>query len=231
MIGPIGHVLKVDDLYVSDSIKFPFALTENLQEARIITVWSDFQETYDSLLKNRYLPCDHEVLRTFVIAGKVKILSIHPQDFIDTPFDYGKRTEELDKLFDNYSENKQFINQIGNLVSSWHTEVPARADFSRRLLKAKVLEGIHDADNNHCHDGEDVFRWLKLRFETSLSDLPTSIQKLGIDVFEDESRLIRWLFHPLPILKNKAPFDIMQEDGGIDEIEKILIRIAHGVFS
>jgi putative toxin-antitoxin system antitoxin component (TIGR02293 family) len=50
-------------------------------------------------------------------------------------------------------------------------------------------------------------------------------------LFGDEEKALLWLRSPLPALGGRLPWDYLDTDIGVERIEDLLGRIAHGVFS
>lgn len=55
--------------------------------------------------------------------------------------------------------------------------------------------------------------------------------KHGFSVFEDSQKFAHWLKKPNGALNGKIPADIIHTKDGIKEVDKILGRIEHGIFS
>jgi putative toxin-antitoxin system antitoxin component (TIGR02293 family) len=51
----------------------------------------------------------------------------------------------------------------------------------------------------------------------------------AIAVFGDEKKATHWLSTPLPLLKNRAPQDLLETDEGVKVVEQILTRIEHNI--
>lgn len=54
---------------------------------------------------------------------------------------------------------------------------------------------------------------------------------LAVDVFEDQQAAVEWLKSPQRALDNAIPLDIAVTDIGAREVEALLGRIEHGVYS
>ena len=54
---------------------------------------------------------------------------------------------------------------------------------------------------------------------------------LAVDVFEDQGAATEWLKSPQRALNNAVPVDIATTDIGAREVEALLGRIEHGVYS
>lgn len=57
------------------------------------------------------------------------------------------------------------------------------------------------------------------------------IGALAIDVLEDEQRAISWLKRPQIGLGGRTPLALLTTDIGRDQVEKLLLRIEHGVYT
>jgi len=57
------------------------------------------------------------------------------------------------------------------------------------------------------------------------------IVALAEEVFEQEDRARRWLREPQRGLGGRVPFDLLRTEAGAREVEDLLGRIEHGVFS
>jgi putative toxin-antitoxin system antitoxin component (TIGR02293 family) len=53
----------------------------------------------------------------------------------------------------------------------------------------------------------------------------------GVAVFDDEHKASHWLSTPLPLLKNRAPSELLNSDEGIRRVDEILTRIEDNIFS
>ena len=54
---------------------------------------------------------------------------------------------------------------------------------------------------------------------------------LAIDVLEDEAAAVHWLKRPQIGLGGRIPLTMLTTDPGRDQVEKLLLRIEHGVYS
>jgi len=57
------------------------------------------------------------------------------------------------------------------------------------------------------------------------------IVALAEDVFEGKKEALEWLNSPQYGLDGRVPFDMLQTDAGVREVEELLIRIDYGVIS
>lgn len=72
------------------------------------------------------------------------------------------------------------------------------------------------------------------KFNTSLSeriiDL-ANIYSYGYEVFEDESRFNQWMFRSNRALGGQAPYDLIDNQFGREEVRDIIGRLDYGVYS
>jgi len=57
------------------------------------------------------------------------------------------------------------------------------------------------------------------------------IGALAIEVLEDEARAVSWLKRPQIGLGGRTPLELLTTDVGRDQVEKLLLRIEHGVYT
>jgi putative toxin-antitoxin system antitoxin component (TIGR02293 family) len=57
------------------------------------------------------------------------------------------------------------------------------------------------------------------------------IGALAIEVLEDEARAVGWLKRPQIGLGGRTPLGLLTTDVGRDQVEKLLLRIEHGVYT
>ncbi|NII28584.1 DUF2384 domain-containing protein [Pseudoflavitalea sp. X16] len=72
------------------------------------------------------------------------------------------------------------------------------------------------------------------KFNTSLSERIIDLANLysyGYEVFEDENRFNQWMFRPNSALGGQAPYDLIDNQFGREEVRDIIGRIAYGVYS
>lgn len=72
------------------------------------------------------------------------------------------------------------------------------------------------------------------KFNTTLSERILSVADVysyGYEVFEDADRFNSWMLSPIRALSGKAPYEIMDNQFGREEVRNIIGRIAYGVFS
>jgi putative toxin-antitoxin system antitoxin component (TIGR02293 family) len=72
------------------------------------------------------------------------------------------------------------------------------------------------------------------KFSASLSEKILSVADVysyGYEVFEDVERFNSWMLSPIRALGGKAPYEIMDNQFGREEVKNIIGRIEHGVYS
>ena len=72
------------------------------------------------------------------------------------------------------------------------------------------------------------------KFSPSLTERILSLADIysyGYDVFDDESHFNQWMFKPNRALGGKAPYDIIDNQFGREEVKNIIGRIDYGVYS
>lgn len=72
------------------------------------------------------------------------------------------------------------------------------------------------------------------KFSPSLTERIISLADIysyGYDVFEDEAAFNQWMFKPSAALGGKAPYDIIDNQFGREEVKNIIGRIDYGVYS
>jgi putative toxin-antitoxin system antitoxin component (TIGR02293 family) len=57
------------------------------------------------------------------------------------------------------------------------------------------------------------------------------IVALAVEVLEDDARAVSWLKRDQVGLGGRTPLSLLATDAGRDEVEKLLLRIEHGVYS
>lgn len=72
------------------------------------------------------------------------------------------------------------------------------------------------------------------KFAAGLSEKIVSLADIysyGYEVFEDKTRFNQWIFKPNQALGGKAPYDILGNQFGREEVRNIIGRIDYGVYS
>ncbi|MGB3342897.1 MAG: MbcA/ParS/Xre antitoxin family protein [Aequorivita sp.] len=72
------------------------------------------------------------------------------------------------------------------------------------------------------------------KFSDHISERIIAVAELysfGYEVFEDKDNFNQWMFAPNQALSNTAPFDLMDNQFGREEIRNLIGRIAYGVYS
>lgn len=57
------------------------------------------------------------------------------------------------------------------------------------------------------------------------------VTALAREVLGDDDKAGRWLRDPVPALDNAVPIDLVDTEAGSRDVEMILMRIAHGIYS
>jgi putative toxin-antitoxin system antitoxin component (TIGR02293 family) len=72
------------------------------------------------------------------------------------------------------------------------------------------------------------------RLDSVTSDRLFRVARIGalaIEVLEDEARALNWLKRPQIGLGGRTPLSLLVTDVGCAEVEKLLLRIEHGVYA
>lgn len=72
------------------------------------------------------------------------------------------------------------------------------------------------------------------KFNAALSERIISLADIysyGYEVFDDEERFNRWMFKPNKALNGQAPYELMDNQFGREEIKNLIGRIDYGVYS
>lgn len=57
------------------------------------------------------------------------------------------------------------------------------------------------------------------------------IYSYGFTVFEDEEKFKSWMFRPVKALGGKAPYDVIDNQFGREEVRNLIGRIEYGIYS
>jgi putative toxin-antitoxin system antitoxin component (TIGR02293 family) len=80
-------------------------------------------------------------------------------------------------------------------------------------------------------------RTMERRRESKKAPRPLEVQRAQkldviwrelIGLFTPENA-IYWLKHPVPVLENRRPLDVMAEDGGLDRVGEVVGRMSWGI--
>ena len=113
-----------------------------------------------------------------------------------------------------------------------------RLGFSKQDLEA--LKSRTDLDYDKLSKALSVTRATLInkkgseKFSSSLSEKIMSLADLysyGYDVFEDEAKFNQWMFRPNKALGGQAPYDVIDNQFGREEVKNIIGRIDYGVYS
>ena len=72
------------------------------------------------------------------------------------------------------------------------------------------------------------------KFKSNLSEKIVELADIysyGFSVFEDEEKFNEWIFRPNKALGERAPFDILHNSFGREEVKNLIGRIEYGVYS
>ena len=72
------------------------------------------------------------------------------------------------------------------------------------------------------------------KFSPTLSERIMSLADIysyGYEVFEDEAKFNQWMFSPNHALGGKAPYDVIDNQFGREEVKNIIGRIDYGIYS
>jgi putative toxin-antitoxin system antitoxin component (TIGR02293 family) len=51
----------------------------------------------------------------------------------------------------------------------------------------------------------------------------------AVAVFGDENKAAQWLSTPLALFANRSPSQVLEDEGGIEAVDRILTRIEHNI--
>jgi putative toxin-antitoxin system antitoxin component (TIGR02293 family) len=118
------------------------------------------------------------------------------------------------------------------------------ADLVRQGIPARALKSFAETLKLNLTDIAQVVHIPRRTLERRIADnarlrTPESerVVRLGRiyakarDVFEDGEEAARWLIEPLESFAGKTPLELSSTEPGAREVEQILGRIEHGVFS
>lgn len=88
---------------------------------------------------------------------------------------------------------------------------------------ARIL-GIHPRTMERRRAGVKSLRPLEAQRDVKLRKIWRELTAL----FTPENA-IAWLKNPLPVLDNRAPVDVMSEDGGLDRVLDVIGRMVWGI--
>ena len=88
---------------------------------------------------------------------------------------------------------------------------------------AQIL-GVHPRTIERRRGIRKVTRALEAQREEKL----LRIWRELIELFTPENA-IHWLKHPVPVLEDRRPVDVMTEDGGLDRVLEVIGRMSWGI--
>jgi putative toxin-antitoxin system antitoxin component (TIGR02293 family) len=151
-----------------------------------------------------------------------------------------------------YASNKR---QISNGINNWvilhgTSKKPEsrmtsfeKIDIIREGISKKDLEHLKektDLDYNQLSKVLSVARATLInkkgsaKFDMVLSERIVGVADIysyGYEVFEDENRFNNWIFRSNQALGGQAPYDLLDNQFGRDEVKSLIGRIDYGVYS
>lgn len=118
-----------------------------------------------------------------------------------------------------------------------------KMEVTREGISKKALEELKDKagfDYDQLSEVLGVARTTLLnkkgaqKFPLGLSEKIMSLADLysfGYEIFGDQEEFNRWVFQPLPALGGQAPYALLDNQYGREEVKNIIGRIAYGVYS
>lgn len=118
-----------------------------------------------------------------------------------------------------------------------------KMEVTRQGISKKALEELKEKagfDYDQLSEVLQVARTTLLnkkgaeKFPLSLSEKIMSLADLysfGYEVFGDRNAFNSWIFQPLPALGGQAPYALLDNQFGREEVKNIIGRIAYGVYS
>lgn len=104
-----------------------------------------------------------------------------------------------------------------------------------------LQEQIHQDDEVFfdIQEGKRGLNAVNVKLDTSFSEnntlqnnkTLTALYQHGNSVFEDPLKFERWLNKPNGALNGETPANLIETEAGIKQVDKILGRIEHGIFS
>jgi len=106
--------------------------------------------------------------------------------------------------------------------------VPRTPDLSVEdalgVAEVAHILGVHPRTIERRRGMRKVARPLEVQREEKLHRLWREL----IELFTPENA-IHWLKHPVPVLENRRPVDVMAEDGGLDRVLEVIGRMSWGI--
>lgn len=118
-----------------------------------------------------------------------------------------------------------------------------KIDIIREGISKKDLEHLKektDLDYNQLSKVLSVARATLInkkgaaKFDMVLSERIVGVADIysyGYEIFEDENRFNEWIFRPNQALGGQAPYDLLDNQYGREEVKNLIGRIAYGVYS
>ncbi|MGZ8537675.1 MAG: type II RES/Xre toxin-antitoxin system antitoxin [Flavisolibacter sp.] len=149
-----------------------------------------------------------------------------------------------------YKPGSSFLKYPSNPVMIAHSDKPEsrmttmeKMDVTNEGISKKNLEQLKEKaglDYDQLVHILDVSRTTLIgkkpneRFTTGLSEKIMSLADIysyGYEVFGDNKEFNAWIFQAIPALGGKAPFDILNNHYGRQEVRNLIGRIDYGVYS
>jgi len=154
---------------------------------------------------------------------------------IDPPVQYD---EYLSSLLDDdpHSPLSKGRYQVGEAVS-WHQQILSGLPIAA-VERLKDLIGMADPEMARLLGiGEATLR--RARASRKRLDVPTSdrlfrlasVMAVAVDVLGSETNAVSWLRRAQPGLDGCIPLDLLMTQAGADQVETLLHRIDHSVYS
>jgi putative toxin-antitoxin system antitoxin component (TIGR02293 family) len=145
--------------------------------------------------------------------------------------------------------------QVTNGINNWVILHNASKKPESRMTSFEkiniIREGISKKDLEHLKEKTDLdYNQLSkvlsvaratlinkkgdARFDTVLSERIVGVADIysyGYEVFEDESRFNEWIFRGNQSLGGQAPYDLLDNQYGREEVKNLIGRIDYGVYS
>ncbi len=99
----------------------------------------------------------------------------------------------------------------------------------------EVFDNVHLSDSQEqSYQNHEFFFNIQEGEKNNLLELNEKLKDLyqhGNSVFEDSKKFERWLNKPNGALNGEIPANLIETKEGIRQVDKILGRIEHGIFS
>jgi putative toxin-antitoxin system antitoxin component (TIGR02293 family) len=92
------------------------------------------------------------------------------------------------------------------------------------LVEVARILGVHPRTIERRRGGRKTLRPLEAQRKEKLYRIWREL----IGLFTPENA-VYWLKHPVPVLENRRPVEVMTEDGGLDRVIEVVGRMSWGV--